>query len=177
MGVRDTSLETFTQIRERLPEACRPVLEVLWELGPMHNNRILEALNQREAATCKPKDQKRHWQINQVAGRVNDLVHKYGVVRDLGRHIGQWKGKAASYHFWRVAGDTREPVGFIKAENEPPYDPKQGHNTAQRHHNRQTAAQTTNHTPGAGLGPQNRPQAVKREFKKELKTGQFLLFA
>ena len=103
-------MDAFEQILKNLPRCCRPILEAIWELGPTHNNRILEYLNQKEK--FKPRRQRRTWQINQVCSRVNDLVNVYSVVADIGRHKGKWYGKNKTYHIWRAVDDKREPDGW-----------------------------------------------------------------
>ncbi|GAH43986.1 unnamed protein product, partial [marine sediment metagenome] len=82
------------------------------DLGPTHNNRILEYLNQKEMMTRKPRFLKRKWQINQVCGRVNDLVKIYCIVEDLGPHKGTWYREKKTYHLWRAIGDERKPAGW-----------------------------------------------------------------
>ena len=120
MTVRDTSLLAYEQIKERLGPDEQAVFEILLEIGPAHDRRILEALNQKEAATIKPKSQKRKWEINSVTGRRNALVNIYGIIEDLGPHKGQWHGKNKTYHIWRVVGDDRVPVGWHKVEKNLP---------------------------------------------------------
>lgn len=113
MPVRDTSKEALEKIQQRLPRIAQRVFKAILEIGPTHNNRILEYLNQKEAATLKPKYLKRKWQINQICGRVNELVHTYCIVEDLGPHRGTWYGEKKTYHLWRVIGDERRPIGWI----------------------------------------------------------------
>ena len=113
MTVRDTSREALEKIQPKLPRITQRVFEVILEIGPTHNNRILEYLNQKEQATLKPKYLKRKWQINQVCGRVNELVHTYCIVEDLGPHRGAWYGEKKTYHLWRVIKDERRPIGWM----------------------------------------------------------------
>jgi len=112
MPVRDTSKIALEKTQSKLPRITQQVFEMILELGPTHNNRILECLNQKEQSTLKPRYQKRKWQINQVCGRVNELVHIYCIVEDLGPHKGTWYRKKKTYHLWRVIGDEREPIGW-----------------------------------------------------------------
>lgn len=113
-GVRDTSLLSFyDKIRRGLGPDEQRVFELLLELGPMHDRRLLEAMNQRELATLKPKRQKRIWDINQITGRRNGLLGK-GALEDLGAHRGRWHGQKKVYHIWRIKHDARQPIGWTK---------------------------------------------------------------
>ena len=118
MTVKDASLIAFGQIKDRLTRDEQAVFEILLEIGPACDLRILEALNQKEAATLKPKKDKRIWTINSVTGRRNSLV-VMGSVFDLGLHQGQYQGKNKSYHIWRTIGDTRAPIGWRKVQKKP----------------------------------------------------------
>lgn len=114
MAVRDTSLIAYYEkVRKSLEPDEDAVFCILLELGPAHDRRILEALNQKEQATLKPKRQRRRWEINQVTGRRNGLLGK-GVIEDLGAHNGRWHDKAKTYHLWRVRVDKRQPAGWSK---------------------------------------------------------------
>jgi len=114
MTVRDTSLLALEEIAEKLGPDEAAVLAVLDEIGPASDKRILEALNQKEQVTLKPKRQKRKWQINSVTGRRNALVNKYSVVEDLG--VFKKNGQKA-VHLWRSRGDSRMPeqLGYKSA--------------------------------------------------------------
>ncbi|MHC4397775.1 MAG: hypothetical protein ACYS1A_19190 [Planctomycetota bacterium] len=113
MPVLDTSKEALEKIRSKLPRITQQVFEAILDIGPTHNNRILEYLNQKEMATLRPGRQKRKWQINQITGRVNDLVHKHCIVEDLGPHKGTWYREDKTYHLWRAVGDQRQPKGWM----------------------------------------------------------------
>lgn len=117
MPVRETSKITVEKLKEK--PKTQKVFEAILELGPTHNNRILEFLNQKES--FKPRGQRRYWQINQVCGRVHDLVNKDCVVRDLGPHKGRWHGQPKTYHLWAVIGENQKPAGWtpIPKENLP----------------------------------------------------------
>jgi len=92
------------------------VFELLLEIGPACDRRILEALNQKESRRLIHQSCRRRWEINQVCGRRNGLV-KLGVVRDMGFYSGTWYGKKKRVHFWKVAGDIRKPPdGWTKYE-------------------------------------------------------------
>lgn len=119
MAVQDTSRKALEKIRSELPRITQQVFEAILDLGPTHNNRILEYLNQKEMMTRKPRSQKRKWQINQVCGRVNDLVKIYCIVEDLGPHKGTWYREKKTYHLWRAIGDERKPVGWTPAAEKP----------------------------------------------------------
>ena len=73
MTVRDTSREAFEVVREKLGADQSAVLAVLDEIGPADDRRILEALNQKEAADYKPKAARRTWTINIVTPRRGEL--------------------------------------------------------------------------------------------------------
>lgn len=117
MSVKDTSLEALEKYKEQLKGDAQKVFEILLELGPTHDRRILEALNQKEQKTLKPRYEKRKWEINSVTGRRNDLVG-LGAIEDLGPHVGFWHGQKKTYHIWRVRGDNREPIGWKLKEIE-----------------------------------------------------------
>ncbi len=113
-GVRDTSLIAYYEkVRKSLEPDEDAVFAILLEIGPAHDRRILEALNQKEQKTRKPKRQKRKWEINQVTARRNRLLGK-GVIEDLGTHDGRWHDKVKTYHIWRVRFDKRQPIGWVK---------------------------------------------------------------
>ena len=128
MAVRDTCLIAFEQIREQVGPDEMAVYEVLAEIGPAHDRRILEALNQKEKQ--KPPGVRREWQINQVTGRRNGLLLKRLIV-DMGSFRGIWCGEKKTYHFWRITGEWRTPAGWEKVEKNlrprpaPPHGPKQ----------------------------------------------------
>jgi len=107
--IRDTSLLALKNIAEKLGADEAAVLTILDEIGPASDKRILEALNQKEQATLKPKHQKRVWHINSVTGRRNALVNIYRVVEDLG--VFKKTGQKA-VHIWRARGDERVPEQF-----------------------------------------------------------------
>ena len=120
MTVRDTSIEAFyKEVKPCLATDEQAVFEILYELGPCHDRRILEALNQKEA--FKPKAIRRRWEINAVTGRRNGLLSRgwlmgAGVVIDLGKFRGTWRDRSKTYHIWAIRGDGRRPVGWEKVE-------------------------------------------------------------
>lgn len=113
MSICDSSLIALEKIKAQLAPDEQAVFEILLEIGPAHDRRILEALNQKEQASLKPAKLKRKWEINSVTGRRNGLVGRYSIVRDLGAHKGTWRGKNKTYHIWAVAGDKRKPAGWV----------------------------------------------------------------
>lgn len=118
MVIRETSLMALEQVQKRLEPDQWAVFEILAEIGPAHDRRILEALNQREQKTLKPKRFKRKWEINQVTARRNELV-KMGLIRDIGAFSGYWHSDKKTYHFWAVQGDERELVGWERLPDKP----------------------------------------------------------
>ncbi len=116
-AVRDTSLLALKTFEE-LALDQRAVLELLEEIGPAHDRRLLEALNQKERASGKPRRLQRHWEINQVTARRNELV-KLGLVMDIGAYSGLWNDERKVYHFWAVQGDYRQPAGWVKQPAKP----------------------------------------------------------
>lgn len=111
--VKETSLLALKSLRatKHIARDQAAVIGILEEIGPTHDLRILEALNQKEKTTLKPKRQRRVWTINSVCGRRNELV-ELGVVFDLGPHRGIWRGRKKLYHIWKLLGDERMPAGW-----------------------------------------------------------------
>lgn len=111
--VKETSLVALEQLKatKHVAPDQGVVIAILEEIGPAHDLRILEALNQKEKATLKPRRQRRVWTINSVCGRRNELV-ELGVVFDLGPHRGLWRGLKKLYHIWKLLGDQRLPAGW-----------------------------------------------------------------
>jgi hypothetical protein len=131
MPVRETSKLALEKLKEA--PTTQKIFEAILEIGPTHNNRILEFLIQKES--FKPRPQRRKWEINQVCGRVHDLIHMYSLVRDLGPHRGRWHGSPKTYHLWIVIGDDRKPAGWRPVPKEalpkstiPPAEIKSGLN-------------------------------------------------
>ncbi|MGA1979492.1 MAG: hypothetical protein ABSG99_02850 [Sedimentisphaerales bacterium] len=112
-AVKDTSLMALEKVNRRLEPDQLAVLELLEEIGPAHDLRLLEALNQKEQKSLKPREFRRAWKINQVTARRNELV-KLGLIRDIGMYNGFWEGRAKTYHFWMVQGDYRCPAGWVR---------------------------------------------------------------
>lgn len=111
MPVRDSSMDAFEVLRERDFEPLQQqVLSVLVEIGPADDQRILEALQQKESQ--KPRRLRKKWAINTVTGRRNALADKlrfppFGIIEDLGRYL--ISGRRLPVHIWRVRGDERQP--------------------------------------------------------------------
>jgi hypothetical protein len=95
------------------------IYEVLSEIGPAQDLRILEVLEQKEQATYKGQKFRRRWQINQVTARRNEL-HKLGLIKCIGQFSGFWYGRKKTYLFWVVQGDYREPAGWVRMPDKPP---------------------------------------------------------
>lgn len=118
MPVRETSLIALEELKGRLEPNQWKVYEILSEIGPAHDQRILEALNQKEQLADKPKRYKRIWAINQVTGRRNELVGLQ-LVKCLGQYSGIWNGRKKTYCFWAVQGDLRQPAGWVRLADKP----------------------------------------------------------
>lgn len=119
MPVRETSKIALEKIKGKIGADEQVVFELLLELGPTHDRRILEALNQKERKSKKPKSQQRTWEIMSVTGRRNRLLGR-GFIRDLGPHKGSWHGKSKKYHIWAVVGDDRDPAGWTPVPRKKP---------------------------------------------------------
>ena len=132
MTVRDTTLIARELIKDKLEPDQQAIVEILEEMGPTHDRRILEALNQKEQATLKPKRQKRKWEINSVTARRNDLLNM-GLIIDLGSHKGTWHGDKKTYHIWRLGSDLREPIGWkpVTKQRKPLPTPEQRYESRQ----------------------------------------------
>ena len=111
MSVTETSRKAYDKIKPYLGPDQQAIYDIIAEIGPCHDRRILEALNQKEAATLKPRQLKRTWEINEVSGRRNELVTKR-YIWFLGRYRGLWHGKKKLYQFHSVVGDIRRPEDF-----------------------------------------------------------------
>lgn len=116
--VRDTSLMALKKVNKRLEPDQRAVLELLEEIGPAHDLRLLEALNQKEQKALKPREFKRAWKINQVTARRNELV-ELRIINDIGVFKGIWNNEKKTYHFWAVQGDYRQPAGWERQPDRP----------------------------------------------------------
>ena len=117
-AVRDTSLMALEKVNKRLEPDQLAVLELLEEIGPAHDLRILEALNLKEQKALKPREFKRVWKINQVTARRNELV-ELRIVNDIGVFKGIWDGEKKTYHFWAAQGDYRQPAGWERLPDKP----------------------------------------------------------
>jgi hypothetical protein len=116
MAVQDTSKKALDNTQKSLGNKQQIIFEALLEIGPSHNNRILEYLNQKES--LKPRGQRKFWQINQVCGRINELINEKQIVRDLGPHRGFWHGQSKTYHIWAVIGENQNPFGWVPVPKE-----------------------------------------------------------
>ncbi len=116
MSVTETSIEVLDKVRGSLNRDQRIVLAMIEELGPCHNNRILEALQQADRAKKRVDRRSVGWVSNNAWPRVYDLL-LVGVVIDMGKYKGVWDGRNVSFNFRRIAGDARAvPPGWVKAK-------------------------------------------------------------
>jgi hypothetical protein len=113
-NVRETSIKALRENRIKLGHSQMEVFRAFLELGPMHDARIYEYLEQREK--LKPRKLKRHkWENSNICGRRNQLIGK-GVMVDLGSYRGIWNGERKTYHLWAVWNDERPvPAGWERA--------------------------------------------------------------
>ena len=109
MAVRDTSREALETNREHLEPNQAAVLAILDEIGPADDQRILEALNQKERVTLKSQYLRHFWTINEVTPRRGEMVG-IGLVDDLGKF--KHPDRRCAVHLWRSRGDRREPAGY-----------------------------------------------------------------
>ncbi len=120
MTVTETSREAYESITECLGNAQSEVLAMIECLGPCHNNRILEALQQADRA--RPRNQRRGvpWVSNNCWPRVTELM-MLKVVVNMGKFQGRWSGRAVSMNFRRVSGDQRLiPAGWVRVQQREP---------------------------------------------------------
>ncbi|NIP28979.1 MAG: hypothetical protein GWN55_16610 [Phycisphaerae bacterium] len=108
MAVQETSKIALEKLKES--PVTQDIFKAILDIGPTHNNRILEYLIQKEKQ--KPRRERRKWEISYITGRVHDLIHKHCLVRDIGPHRGIWHGKSKTYHIWAVVGDERGTAGW-----------------------------------------------------------------
>ncbi|HEG43271.1 MAG TPA: hypothetical protein ENH94_04395 [Phycisphaerales bacterium] len=117
MAVTDTSREAYDKVMANPDRDLAEVLAMIEELGPCHNNRILEALQQADKGRARKKRRGCAWVSNSCWPRVYDLMI-LKVVVDMGRYRGVWDGRNVSFNFRRVSGDDRGvPPGWEKVEN------------------------------------------------------------
>lgn len=117
MTTRDTSLSAFLELIESgarhtlQTEVYRAILSI----GPVHNMRLLEYLQQKEKVN-KPKEKRIAWTRSNCWPRVTDLV-SIGAVIDAGRYRLDWLGKNKTLHVWYVASaNTEIPSSWKKVE-------------------------------------------------------------
>lgn len=125
MTVRDTSKEAFGKLAGD-PDSDRPgakarlrdkVFAAVVEIGPVHNLRLLEYLQQKEKQ--KPKAGCIEWTPSNCWPRVTWLASN-GHVKDLGAFRGSWRGKKKTLHFWYVSGQLKDIPGWKKVEAKQP---------------------------------------------------------
>ena len=109
MSYKDTSKEAFdgitvTGARETLEQM---VFAAVLMIGPVHNLRLLEYLQQREKQ--RPKKHRITWTTNNAWPRVTQLV-ALGRLRDLGTFRGVWCGRKKTLHFWAAGGQSETDI-------------------------------------------------------------------
>lgn len=109
MTVTATSREAYEKRYGKLNTDLDAVYCMIEQLGPTHNNRILEALQQAQKKLLRDQRRKTEWVSNNVWPRVNNLINIQRLVVDMGRYRGRWKNRNVSFNFRRVVGDMREP--------------------------------------------------------------------
>ncbi len=118
MTARDTSCNAFEAVYPSLGRLERVVFEVIINEGPVHNLRILEALQQTEAR--KRRCDRYDYNRSNVWPRVTRLV-QLGHVIDMGVCRGTWYDQKKTLHFWRLAGQSNAaPAGWTKVPTAPP---------------------------------------------------------
>jgi len=126
MTVRDTSKDAFDKLLGD-PDAVAPgavgtlrdrVFAAIVEIGPVHNLRLLEYLQQKEKQ--KPKADRIDWTRSNCWPRVTWLA-SHNHVHDLGAFCGSWKGKKKNLHLWCVSGQSKNiPPGWKRADAKRP---------------------------------------------------------
>ena len=111
----ETSILAFEKIKGSLEPLEQEVWLALLELGPTHDLRLQEYLQQREKQ--KPRRDRRQWKINVVTARRGGLCNK-GQVRLFGLYKGQWNDEKKVYRIWGLTNDAREPAGWTKLSDE-----------------------------------------------------------
>ena len=116
--VTESSRKAYEKRYGKLNADYDAVYNMIEQLGPCHNNRILEALQQAQKRMAVKDRRATVWVSNNVWNRVNELINKLGLVRDLGRHKGVWQGRNVSFNFRKIVGDmaqvgdTQESAGW-----------------------------------------------------------------
>ncbi len=114
MTVTETSKEAYERVMAHPDRDLAEVLAMIEELGPCHNNRILEALQQADKQRPRKKRRGCVWVSNNCWPRVTDLM-MLRVVVNMGQYRGVWEGRNVSFNFRRVGGDGRPvPPGWVK---------------------------------------------------------------
>ena len=118
MTVAATSLAAFQETREQMGRDEQIIFDLLLEIGPAPDIRILEALRQRESK--KRRNDRRKWEISTITGRrdgcrAKGWVSLKGYYRhSSGARRNGWAADRTSqrpYMIWAVWNDDREPVG------------------------------------------------------------------
>lgn len=113
MNVRDTSQRAFDELTGTGAKATlrAGVFAAICEIGPVHNLRLLEYLQQKEK--LKRRADRIDWTRSNCWPRVTYLV-SHGAVKDLGSFSGSWYDQKKTLHFWAVSGQSNIPAGWEK---------------------------------------------------------------
>ncbi len=109
--VDPNSIAEFKRIRRHLARLEAVVWRAILDLGPTHDLRLQEYLEQAES--LKRKKYRRQWPINVVTGRRYKLALK-GHIIFSGYYRCVWNGKTKVRKFWALSADKREPAGCEK---------------------------------------------------------------
>ena len=123
--IRETSKEAFGKITGSGAKTTLRdlVFAEIVDIGPVHNLRLLESLQQKEK--LKKKADRIEWTRSNCWPRVSDMTGAGGAVYDLGVYRGLWYGKRKTLHFWGVSGQSKDiPPGWEKVERKPTAKPK-----------------------------------------------------
>jgi hypothetical protein len=104
--MRENSQACFDELKESgvLSRLELAVFAAVCEIGPVHNLRLLEYLQQRELVNRK-KHERIEWTVSNCWPRVTALVGK-GHLRDLGTYRIPWHGRTKTLHVWAIKYDS-----------------------------------------------------------------------
>lgn len=115
--LRDTSLAAFENLLAsgQLTGLKLAVYRAICDIGPVHNLRLLEYLQQKERVDNKPAN-RIDWTRSNCWPRVTELVAG-GCVVDAGAYHLNWLGRNKTLHIWYVASAKTEiPKQWKKIE-------------------------------------------------------------
>lgn len=170
MTTRDTSLAAFLELIE---SGARHTLQTevyraIVAIGPVHNMRLLEYLQQKEKVNKKPAA-RIVWTRSNCWPRVTGLV-SMGAVIDAGRYRLDWLGKNKTLHVWYVASaNTEIPSSWKKVEKKISEKGSQ----AQRHKGTMDAMRVSS---ASEAGRVLQACQHKKPQTKQTKSGQKMLF-